>query len=156
MTQWWYGHNAVGFFLTAGFLGMMYYFVPKQAERPVFSYKLSIMHFWALIFSTSGLVRTTCTTQHCLTGRDAWHGVLDHAVDALMGRHDQRSDDAVWRMGQAAHRSDHPHDGLSLGFYGMSTFEGPMMSIQAVNSPSATTLTGQSATCIPAPLVGSA
>jgi cytochrome c oxidase cbb3-type subunit 1 len=48
--QWWYGHNAVGFFLTAGFLGMMYYFVPKQAERPVFSYKLSIIHFWALIF----------------------------------------------------------------------------------------------------------
>lgn len=50
MMQWWYGHNAVGFFLTAGFLGMMYYFVPKQAERPVFSYKLSIIHFWALIF----------------------------------------------------------------------------------------------------------
>jgi cytochrome c oxidase cbb3-type subunit 1 len=50
MVQWWYGHNAVGFFLTAGFLGMMYYFVPKQAERPVFSYKLSIIHFWALIF----------------------------------------------------------------------------------------------------------
>jgi cytochrome c oxidase cbb3-type subunit I len=50
MVQWWYGHNAVGFFLTAGFLGMMYYFVPKQAERPVYSYKLSIVHFWALIF----------------------------------------------------------------------------------------------------------
>ncbi|MFN4129041.1 MAG: cbb3-type cytochrome c oxidase subunit I, partial [Paracoccaceae bacterium] len=50
MIQWWYGHNAVGFFLTAGFLGMMYYFVPKQAERPVYSYKLSIIHFWALIF----------------------------------------------------------------------------------------------------------
>ena len=50
MVQWWYGHNAVGFFLTAGFLGMMYYFVPKQADRPVYSYKLSIIHFWALIF----------------------------------------------------------------------------------------------------------
>ena len=51
MIQWWYGHNAVGFFLTAGFLGMMYYFIPKQAERPVFSYRLSIVHFWALIFT---------------------------------------------------------------------------------------------------------
>src|SRR5690606_36673707 len=50
MTQWWYGHNAVGFFLTAGFLGMMYYFIPKQAELPVYSYKLSIIHFWVLIF----------------------------------------------------------------------------------------------------------
>jgi cytochrome c oxidase cbb3-type subunit 1 len=51
MVQWWYGHNAVGFFLTAGFLGMMYYFMPKQAERPVYSYRLSIVHFWALIFT---------------------------------------------------------------------------------------------------------
>ena len=51
MVQWWYGHNAVGFFLTAGFLGMMYYFVPKQANRPVYSYRLSVVHFWALIFT---------------------------------------------------------------------------------------------------------
>jgi hypothetical protein len=88
MTQWWYGHNAVGFFLTAGFLGMMYYFVPKQAERPVYSYRLSIIHFWALIFL-----------------------VLDHPVDALLGRHDQRADDPERRLGQAAHRSGDPHDG---------------------------------------------
>src|SRR4029078_10667651 len=51
MVQWWYGHNAVGFFLTAGFLGMMYYFIPKQADRPIYSYRLSVVHFWALIFT---------------------------------------------------------------------------------------------------------
>lgn len=68
LTQWWYGHNAVGFFLTAGFLGIMYYFVPKQAERPVYSYRLSIIHFWALIFLTSGLARITCISPRCPTG----------------------------------------------------------------------------------------
>ena len=62
MVQWWYGHNAVGFFLTAGFLGMMYYFVPKQADRPVYSYRLSVVHFWALIFTYMWAVRTICTT----------------------------------------------------------------------------------------------
>jgi cytochrome c oxidase cbb3-type subunit 1 len=72
MVQWWYGHNAVGFFLTAGFLGMMYYFVPKQAERPVYSYRLSIVHFWALVATTCGPARTTCTTRRCPTGRRAW------------------------------------------------------------------------------------
>ncbi len=72
MVQWWYGHNAVGFLLTAGFLGMMYYFVPKQAGRPVYSYRLSIVHFWALISSTSGPVRTTCTIPRCLTGPSRW------------------------------------------------------------------------------------
>jgi cytochrome c oxidase cbb3-type subunit 1 len=69
LTQWWYGHNAVGFFLTAGFLGMMYYFIPKQAERPVYSYRLSIVHFWSLIFSISGPARIICTTPPCRTGR---------------------------------------------------------------------------------------
>ena len=69
MVQWWYGHNAVGFFLTAGFLAIMYYFIPKRAERPVYSYRLSIIHFWALISSTSGRVRITCTTPRCPTGR---------------------------------------------------------------------------------------
>ena len=71
MVQWWYGHNAVGFFLTAGFLAIMYYFIPKRAERPVYSYRLSI-HFWALIFLCSGPVRTTCTTPRCPTGRKRW------------------------------------------------------------------------------------
>jgi cytochrome c oxidase cbb3-type subunit 1 len=72
MVQWWYGHNAVGFFLTAGFLGMMYYFVPKQAQRPVYSYRLSIIHFWALIFLYIWAGRTTCTTPRCPTGRRRW------------------------------------------------------------------------------------
>jgi cytochrome c oxidase cbb3-type subunit 1 len=72
MIQWWYGHNAVGFFLTAGFLGMMYYFIPKAANRPVYSYRLSIVHFWSLIFSISGPVRITCTTPRCPTGRRRW------------------------------------------------------------------------------------
>lgn len=69
MVQWWYGHNAVGFFLTAGFLAIMYYFIPKRAERPVYSYRLSIVHFWALIFIYIWLVLTTCTTPHCHSGR---------------------------------------------------------------------------------------
>ena len=110
--QWWYGHNAVGFFLTAGFLGMMYYFVPKQAERPVYSYKLSIIHFWALIFlyiwAGPHHLHYTALPDWA---RDAGHGVLGHAVDAVLGRHDQRADDAVGRLGQAAHRPDHPDDG---------------------------------------------
>jgi cytochrome c oxidase cbb3-type subunit 1 len=75
MVQWWYGHNAVGFFLTAGFLGMMYYFIPKQAGRPIYSYRLSVVHFWALIFTVHvGRARTTCTTPRCPTGRSrsAW------------------------------------------------------------------------------------
>jgi len=72
MVQWWYGHNAVGFFLTAGFLGMMYYFIPKQAERPVYSYRLSIVHFWALIFTYMWPVPSTCTTPPCLTGHSLW------------------------------------------------------------------------------------
>ena len=85
MVQWWYGHNAVGFFLTTGFLGMMYYFVPKQAERPVYSYRLSIVHFWALITLISGPARTTCTTPPCRTGRRAWHGDVDHPAGTELG-----------------------------------------------------------------------
>ena len=106
LTQWWYGHNAVGFFLTAGFLGMMYYFVPKQANRPVYSYRLSIIHFWALIF-----MYIWAGPHHLhYTALPDWAQTLgmvfsDHAVDALVGRHDQRPDDAVRRMGQDPHRS---------------------------------------------------
>jgi Cytochrome C and Quinol oxidase polypeptide I len=92
MVQWWYGHNAVGFFLTAGFLGIMYYFIPKRAERPIYSYRLSIIHFAGL-------------------DADARHDVLGHAVDAVLGRHDQRPDDALGRLGQAAHRPGAAHDG---------------------------------------------
>ncbi len=135
MTQWWYGHNAVGFFLTAGFLGMMYYFVPKQAERPVFSYKLSIIHFWALIFiyiwagphhlhytalpdwaSTLGMVFSV------ILWMPSWGGMINGLM-TLSGAWDKLRTDPVIRMMV-----------ISVGFYGMSTFEGPMMSIRAVNS----------------------
>ncbi len=135
MVQWWYGHNAVGFFLTAGFLGMMYYFVPKQAERPVFSYKLSIVHFWALIFlyiwagphhlhytalpdwaSTLGMVMSV------VLWMPSWGGMINGLM-TLSGAWDKLRTDPVIRMMV-----------VSIGFYGMSTFEGPMMSIRAVNS----------------------
>jgi cytochrome c oxidase cbb3-type subunit 1 len=135
MIQWWYGHNAVGFFLTAGFLGMMYYFVPKQAERPVFSYKLSIIHFWALIFlyiwagphhlhytalpdwaSTLGMVFSI------ILWMPSWGGMINGLM-TLSGAWDKLRTDPVIRMMV-----------VSIGFYGMSTFEGPMMSIKAVNS----------------------
>ena len=135
MTQWWYGHNAVGFFLTAGFLGMMYYFVPKQAERPVYSYKLSIVHFWALIFlylwagphhlhytalpdwaSTLGMVFSV------ILWMPSWGGMINGLM-TLAGAWDKLRTDPIIRMMV-----------VSIGFYGMSTFEGPMMSIKAVNS----------------------
>jgi cytochrome c oxidase cbb3-type subunit 1 len=115
LTQWWYGHNAVGFFLTAGFLGMMYYFVPKQAEPsglflPPVDHPLLVAHLhvylgWPAPPALHGAARL---------GADAGHGVLDHAVDAVLGRHDQRSDDAFRRLGQGPHRPDHPHDGWQL------------------------------------------
>jgi cytochrome c oxidase cbb3-type subunit I len=135
MIQWWYGHNAVGFFLTAGFLGMMYYFVPKQAERPVYSYKLSIIHFWALIFlyiwagphhlhytalpdwaSTLGMVFSV------ILWMPSWGGMINGLM-TLSGAWDKLRTDPIIRMMV-----------VSIGFYGMSTFEGPMMSIKAVNS----------------------
>jgi cytochrome c oxidase cbb3-type subunit 1 len=135
MIQWWYGHNAVGFFLTAGFLGMMYYFIPKQAERPVYSYKLSIIHFWALIFlyiwagphhlhytalpdwaSTLGMVFSV------MLWMPSWGGMINGLM-TLSGAWDKLRTDPVIRMMV-----------IAVGFYGMSTFEGPMMSIKAVNS----------------------
>ncbi len=135
MVQWWYGHNAVGFFLTAGFLGMMYYFIPKQAERPVYSYKLSIIHFWALIFlyiwagphhlhytalpdwaSTLGMVFSI------ILWMPSWGGMINGLM-TLQGAWDKLRTDPIIRMMV-----------ISLAFYGMSTFEGPMMSIKAVNS----------------------
>ena len=135
MVQWWYGHNAVGFFLTAGFLGMMYYFVPKQAERPIYSYRLSIVPFWALIMiymwagphhlhytalpdwaSTLGMVFSI------VLWMPSWGGMINGLM-TLSGAWDKLRTDPVLRMLV-----------ISVGFYGMSTFEGPMMSIRAVNS----------------------
>jgi len=135
MTQWWYGHNAVGFFLTAGFLGMMYYFVPKQAERPVFSYKLSIIHFWALIFlyiwagphhlhytALPDWAGTLGMVMSIILWMPSWGGMINGLM-TLSGAWDKLRTDPIIRMMV-----------VSIGFYGMSTFEGPMMSIRAVNS----------------------
>ncbi len=132
--QWWYGHNAVAFFLTTPFLGLMYYFMPKAAERPVFSYKLSILHFWSLVFlyiwagphhlhytalpdwaSTLGMVFSVMLIapswggmiNGLLTLRGAWHKVTEEPVLKFFV--------------------------LAVTAYGMSTFEGPMLSIKSIN-----------------------
>jgi cytochrome c oxidase cbb3-type subunit 1 len=135
LTQWWYGHNAVGFFLTAGFLGMMYYFVPKQAERPVFSYRLSIVHFWSLIFlyiwagphhlhytALPNWAQTLGMVFSIMLWMPSWGGMINGLM-TLSGAWDKLRTDPIIRMMVAA-----------VAFYGMSTFEGPLMSIRAVNS----------------------
>ena len=107
LMQWWYGHNAVAFFLTTPFLGLMYYYLPKAAERPVFSYRLSIMHFWSLVF-----VYIWAGPHHlhysarARVGVHARHAVLADAVDAVVGRHGQRLLHAARRLAQAARRPD--------------------------------------------------
>jgi len=135
MIQWWYGHNAVGFFLTAGFLGMMYYFVPKQANRPVYSYRLSVVHFWALIFtymwagphhlhytalpdwtSSIGMIFSLILLA------PSWGGMIN-GIMTLSGAWHKLRDDPILKFMIT-----------SLSFYGMSTFEGPMMSIKTVNA----------------------
>ena len=135
LTQWWYGHNAVGFFLTAGFLGMMYYFVPKQAERPIYSYRLSIIHFWALIFlyiwagphhllytALPDWAQTLGMVFSIMLWMPSWGGMINGLM-TLSGAWDKLRTDPVLRMMV-----------ISLAFYGMSTFEGPMMSIKSVNA----------------------
>lgn len=135
LTQWWYGHNAVGFFLTAGFLGMMYYFVPKQADRPIYSYKLSIVHFWALIFiyiwagphhlhytALPDWAQTLGMVFSVILWMPSWGGMINGLM-TLSGAWDKLRTDPVLKMMV-----------LSLAFYGMSTFEGPVMSIKAINS----------------------
>jgi cytochrome c oxidase cbb3-type subunit 1 len=135
LTQWWYGHNAVGFFLTAGFLGMMYYFVPKQADRPVYSYRLSIIHFWALIFlyiwagphhlhytALPDWAQTLGMVFSIMLWMPSWGGMINGLM-TLSGAWDKIRTDPIIRMMVAA-----------IAFYGMSTFEGPVMSIKAVNS----------------------
>ena len=135
LTQWWYGHNAVGFFLTAGFLGMMYYFIPKQAERPIYSYKLSIIHFWAVIFlyiwagphhlhytALPDWAQTLGMVFSIMLWMPSWGGMINGLM-TLQGAWDKLRTDPVLRMMVTA-----------VGFYGMATFEGPVMSIKAVNS----------------------
>lgn len=135
LTQWWYGHNAVGFFLTAGFLGMMYYFVPKQAERPIYSYRLSIIHFWSLIFlyiwagphhlhytALPDWAQTLGMVFSIMLWMPSWGGMINGLM-TLNGAWDKIRTDPIIRMMVFA-----------LAFYGMSTFEGPMMSVKSVNS----------------------
>jgi cytochrome c oxidase cbb3-type subunit 1 len=135
MTQWWYGHNAVGFFLTAGFLGIMYYFVPKRAERPIYSYRLSIVHFWALVFTyiwagphhlhytaLPDWAQTLGMTFSVILWMPSWGGMINGLM-TLSGAWDKLRTDPVIRFLV-----------VSVAFYGMSTFEGPLMSIRAVNS----------------------
>ncbi len=135
MVQWWYGHNAVGFFLTAGFLGMMYYFIPKQAERPVYSYRLSIVHFWALIFTymwagphhlhytaLPDWTQSVGMVFSLILLAPSWGGMIN-GVMTLSGAWHKLRDDPILRFLI-----------VSLSFYGMSTFEGPMMSIKTVNA----------------------
>ncbi len=120
MTQWWYGHNAVGFFLTAAFLGMMYYFVPKQAGRPVYSYRLSIIHFWALSFMYMWV--GTHHLHSIMLLMPSWGGMIN-GIMTLSGAWDKLRTDPIMMFMITA-----------LSFYGMSTFEGPMMSLKSVNA----------------------
>jgi cytochrome c oxidase cbb3-type subunit 1 len=135
MFQWWYGHNAVGFFLTAGFLALMYYFIPKRAERPIYSYRLSIIHFWALIFlyiwagphhlhytALPDWAQTLGMTFSVMLWMPSWGGMINGLM-TLSGAWDKLRTDPVLRMLV-----------VSVAFYGMATFEGPMMSVKVVNS----------------------
>ncbi len=135
MIQWWWGHNAVGFFLTAGFLAIMYYFVPKQAQRPIYSYRLSVIHFWALMFGYVWL-----GSHHLLyTALPDWTGSLGAAISLAMiipswggalngmltlsGAWDRLRTDYILRFLI-----------ISLAFYAMATFEGPVMASKTVNA----------------------
>jgi len=135
MMQWWYGHNAVGFFLTAGFLGMMYYFVPKQADRPIYSYRLSVVHFWALIAiymwagphhlhytSLPDWAQSIGMVFSLILLAPSWGGMINGMMTLSGAWHKLRTDPILKFMI------------VSLSFYGMSTFEGPMMSIKTVNA----------------------
>ena len=135
MMQWWYGHNAVGFFLTAGFLGMMYYFVPKQADRPIYSYRLSVVHFWALISiymwagphhlhytSLPNWAQSLGMVFSIILLAPSWGGMINGIMTLSGAWHKLRTDPIIKFMI------------VALSFYGMSTFEGPMMSIKTVNA----------------------
>lgn len=137
MIQWWYGHNAVGFFLTAGFLGMMYYFVPKQAERPVYSYRLSIVHFWALVgvyiwagphhlhyTSLPDWTQSLGMVMSLILLAPSWGGMINGMMTLSGAWHKLRTDPVLRFLV------------VSLSFYGMATFEGPMMAIKTVNAMS--------------------
>ena len=135
MVQWWYGHNAVGFFLTAGFLGIMYYFIPKQAERPVYSYRLSVVHFWALAFTyiwagphhlhytaLPDWTQSLGMAFSLILLAPSWGGMIN-GIMTLSGAWEKLRSDPILKFLI-----------VSVSFYGMSTFEGPMMAIKTVNA----------------------
>ena len=135
MVQWWYGHNAVGFFLTVNFLGMMYYFVPKQVGRPVYSYRLSIVHFWALIavYMWAGPHHLQYTALpdwaqslgmvfSLILLAPSWGGAINGVMTLSGAWHKLRTDPVLKFMI------------VAISFYMIATFEGPMMSIKTVNS----------------------
>lgn len=135
MVQWWYGHNAVGFFLTTSFLGMMYYFVPKQAERPIYSYRLSIVHFWALNFTymwagphhlqytaLPDWAQSLGMVFSLILLAPSWGGMIN-GIMTLSGAWNKLRTDPILKFLVVA-----------LSFYGMATFEGSMMSIKTVNA----------------------
>jgi len=135
MIQWWYGHNAVGFFLTAGFLGIMYYFIPKQAERPVYSYRLSVVHFWALSFTyiwagphhlhytaLPDWTQSLGMVFSLILLAPSWGGMIN-GIMTLSGAWEKLRSDPILKFLI-----------VSVSFYGMSTFEGPMMAIKTVNA----------------------
>jgi cytochrome c oxidase cbb3-type subunit 1 len=134
MIQWWYGHNAVGFFLTAGFIGIMYYFIPKRAEQPVYSYRLSILHFWALIFlyiwagahhlhytAVPDWTQTLGMTMSIILWVPSWGGMINGIMTLSGSWHKVRQDPVLAFLV------------IAVAFYGMSTFEGPVLSIKEVN-----------------------
>ena len=135
LVQWWYGHNAVGFFLTAGFLAIMYYYIPKQANRPVYSYRISVIHFWSIVFlyiwagphhlhytALPDWAQTLGMTFSLMLWMPSWGGMIN-GIMTLSGAWDKLRTDPVIRFMI-----------VSVSFYGMSTFEGPLMSIKTVNA----------------------
>lgn len=135
MIQWWYGHNAVGFFLTAGFLGIMYYFIPKQAERPIYSYRLSVVHFWAIAFTyiwagphhlhytaLPDWTQSLGMAFSLILLAPSWGGMIN-GIMTLSGAWEKLRTDPILKFLV-----------VSVSFYGMSTFEGPMMAIKTVNA----------------------
>lgn len=135
MIQWWYGHNAVGFFLTAGFLGIMYYYIPKRVNRPVYSYRLSVLHFWGLVFiyiwagphhlhytALPDWTQTLGMTMSIMLWLPSWGGMVN-GIMTMSGAWHKLRDDPVLRFLI-----------IAVAFYGMSTFEGPVMAIKSVNA----------------------
>lgn len=135
MVQWWYGHNAVGFFLTAGFLGIMYYFIPKQVNQPVYSYRLSVVHFWAILFTyiwagphhlhytaLPDWLQSVGMVFSLVLLAPSWGGMINGIMTLSGAWHKLRTDPILKFLV------------VSVSFYGMSTFEGPMMAIKTVNA----------------------